>query len=271
MLSLLRTEWLKISKYWAFWIMVGIITLSYPGINSIFLNIYRKMLTSQEGAGQVLKMFLGDPFSFPEVWRTTAFFSSLFVIIPAVLVIMLITNEFTYKTHRQNIIDGWSRSDFMLSKLMDVFIITILVTIVYALVAWVIGYTNSKDTSKAGELSYYIGLFALQTFSQLSLAFVFGLLLRKSFLALGGFLFYYMVLENIGVNWLKYDVKNDIGRFFPFEISDRIIPVPAFLGRFDEAGYKKILAAVNTHVVYTCLLIILTWAFCFWWYKRKDL
>jgi hypothetical protein len=159
----------------------------------------------------------------------------------------------------------------MLSKLMDVFIITILVTIVYALVAWVIGYTNSKDTSKAGELSYYIGLFALQTFSQLSLAFVFGLLLRKSFLALGGFLFYYMVLENIGVNWLKYDVKNDIGRFFPFEISDRIIPVPAFLGRFDEAGYKKILAAVNTHVVYTCLLIILTWAFCFWWYKRKDL
>lgn len=271
MFSLLKTEWLKISRYPAFWIMVAIITLSYPGINSIFLNIYHKTLTSQEGAGQVLKMFLGDPFSFPEVWRTTAFFSSLFVIIPAVLVIMLITNEFTYRTHRQNIIDGWSRRDFMVSKMLDVLLITLLVTVVYALVTLVIGMTNSKDASRAGEMAYYIGLFALQTASQLSLAFVFGLLFRKSFLALGGFLFYYMVLENIAVNWFKYDVKNDIGKYFPFEISDRIIPVPAFLGRFDEAGYNKVLAQVNTHVVYTAILLTITWLFCFWWYNRKDL
>ncbi len=32
------------------------------------------------------------------------------------LFILLITNEVQYRTHRQNIIDGWSRTNFILAK-----------------------------------------------------------------------------------------------------------------------------------------------------------
>ncbi|HPZ89538.1 MAG TPA: ABC transporter permease, partial [Flavihumibacter sp.] len=166
MMNLLKTEWLKLKRYPAFWLLVGICLVSYPGINYIFLQGFLELVERQSGAGQVLALFIGEPFSFPEVWRTSAFFSSVFVFLPSVLVIMLITNEFTYKTHRQNIIDGWSRQQFMLAKMIDVIIITMILTLIYALTAFVMGYTQTTDPAASKTaLLYYVLLFGLQTFS----------------------------------------------------------------------------------------------------------
>ncbi len=273
MFALLKTEWLKIKNYPAFWLLIGLCILSYPGVNYIFLNMFESIVKKENAAGQMIGMFLGDPFSFPEIWRTSAYLTSVFVFIPAVLVIMLITNEYTYKTNRQNIIDGWSRRDFMFAKLLDVILIVFMVTLLYAAVAFIIGYTNTTEKKASHwSLAYYIGLFALQTFSQLSLAFMVGLLVRKSFLALAIFLFYSIVAEPIAVNLLRYKFfRNDIGRFFPLEISDRMIPPPAFMSRFDESAYQGSLDAVKYHIVYTLLLVIITWGINYGIYQKRDL
>src|ERR1039458_9860016 len=127
MKNLINTEWLKIKNYRAFWLLLGITALSYPGINYMFYAIYQKISEGKGQANAAAKFFIGNPFSFPEAWHTVAYFSSYFVFIPAVLVIMFITNEYTFKTHRQNIIDGWSRNQFMMSKFIDVTIITLIV------------------------------------------------------------------------------------------------------------------------------------------------
>lgn len=273
MLSLLKTEWLKLRKYPAFWLLTGLCILSYPGINYIFLNVYDTVSKKEDATGQIVTMFLGNPFSFPEVWRTSAYLTSVFVLIPAVLVIMLITNEYTYKTSRQNIIDGWSRQDFMLAKMIDVLLLVLLTTALYTIVAFIIGTTNSTaEVTDRWSLAYYIPLFALQSFSQLSIAFLIGLLVRKSFIALAIFFFYSIIAEPIAVNLLKYKfMKNDLGRFFPLELSDRIIPPPAFMGRFDEAAYQASLDAVQPHIIYTVLLIIVTWVINYQIYKKRDL
>src|SRR5215217_6317706 len=118
MTNLLKTEWLKIRKYRAFWWMTGIIALSYPGINYLFFSIYKGLIEKGNTASHIL-LSLGNPFAFPEAWHTVSYLSSFFVFIPSVVVIMFITNEYTYKTHRQNIIDGWSRKQFMTAKLID--------------------------------------------------------------------------------------------------------------------------------------------------------
>ncbi|KAF0237319.1 MAG: hypothetical protein FD183_1561 [Chitinophagaceae bacterium] len=131
MLDLLKIEWLKIKKYPAFWWMLVIVFLTYPGINIMFLNIYGHVTKGKEMANNIAKLLLGNPFAFPETWHTVAYFSSFFVLLPSILVIMLVTNEYNYKTHRQNIIDGWSRSQFITSKLMDVAIISFVVMIAY--------------------------------------------------------------------------------------------------------------------------------------------
>src|SRR6476469_8204025 len=181
MKGLLYTEWLKLRKYPAFWWMTGIIALSYPGVNYIFYHIYQQVVSKGNTTSQMVKMLVGNPFTFPEVWHTVAYASSLFIFIPSVVVIMFITNEYTYKTHRQNIIDGWSRKQFMTSKMIDVLIITLLCTLVYVIAAVVIGYLNIKESNgNVWEDSRYIWLFFLQTFSQLSIAFLIAFMARKA-------------------------------------------------------------------------------------------
>ncbi|MFI5188434.1 MAG: hypothetical protein ACHQF0_17005, partial [Chitinophagales bacterium] len=64
---------------------------------------------------------------------------------------------------------------------------------------------------------------------------------------------------------------NDIGRFLPLEISDRLIPVPAFLGKFDKESYDKALAAINAHIFYTIILTAIIWLICFRVNNKRDL
>ena len=268
---LIRTEWLKMKKYNAFWWIMGITALSYPGINYIFYMIYDNLVNQPSQAGQVAKMIIGNPFTFPEVWHTVAYSSSIFVFIPAVVIIMFISNEYTFKTHRQNIIDGWSRSQFVTSKLIDVLIISLIITLLFMAVALVTGFANQERLIRdTWGMSYYIGLFALQTLAQLSIAFLIGFLVRKAFIALGIFLFYFIIFEPIIVGLLKA-YGNDNGRFMPLEISDRIIPVPAFIGRIDKEAYDKSLALVQQHVIFTVILTAIIWAICYWLNNKRDL
>ncbi|MCU0380352.1 MAG: ABC transporter permease [Chitinophagaceae bacterium] len=271
MLNLLRTEWLKIRKYWAFWGVMALTALSYPGINYLFYKEYLELTKKGSSTGDMAKMLMGNPFVFPENFHTIAFFSSVFVFIPAIVVIMLVTNEYTYKTNRQNIIDGWSRNQFLLGKFIDVALISVLVTLIYFIVALAIGFLSSKPENRdIWAKSNYIGLFALQTFSQLSIAFLVGFLVRKSFIALSVFVFYFLIVENLAVGFLKAK-SHDEGRFLPLEISDRLIPLPAFMGRFNAENYKASLAAIGPHIGYTILVTALVWGICYWTNRKRDL
>jgi ABC-2 type transport system permease protein len=270
-MNILRTEWLKIRSYWAFWLMMLMISLAYPGVNYLFYNQYRELSAKKDLTGQMMKMLLGNPFELPETYHTTAFFSSVFLFIPAILVIMLVTNEYTYKTSRQNIIDGWSRDQFLLGKFFDVFIISALVTLIFAIFSTVVGLVATTGTvADRWSGTRYIAYFGLQTFSQLSIAFLFGFLLRRSFIALGAFMFYFIILENTLASYATYK-KWGWGKFLPLEISDRIIPMPKFMARFNEEGYKMRMAEINEFVVYTILLTAAVWALCYYINKKRDL
>lgn len=274
MLSLIKIEWLKIKKYPAFWWMLGIVALTYPSINLMFLKVYEEIASGKE-TGAIAKLFLGNPFAFPETWHTVAFFSSFFIVLPAILVIMLVTNEYNFRTHRQNIIDGWDRNDFITSKLCDVLIVTAIITLSYSIVAAGYGfYTDSKSFYRWAEQLQYIPLFFLQTFAQLSIAFLLGYLIKKAFIALGVFLFYYLILENIAVSFVTYKLKSTAGQYFPFEISDRLIPAPSFIGNFGKdakAGYEKSISAIPEHIILAILLTAIIWLICYRVHKKRDL
>jgi hypothetical protein len=277
MFSLIQIEWLKIKKYPAFWAMLIIVLLTYPAANLMFYNVYLD-ITTQKGTQMLAKMFLGNPFAFPETWHTVAYISSFFVILPSILVIMLVTNEYQYKTQRQNVIDGWTRRQFMASKLIDVFIVSAITTLLYTLVA--IGfsiYADTFDPTKMWEQSYYIGLFFLHTFAQLTIAFLLGYLIKKAFIALGIFLFYYLIVENIATGYIRMKAEKiggDLGRYLPFEISDRMIVAPAFIGRFGKdikTAYEKSLSEVPSQIALSLLLTTAIWMLCFFLHRKKDL
>ena len=55
MRSLIRTEWLKMRKYNAFWWILGVTALSYPGINYMFYQGYEEIIGHPNQAGQYVK------------------------------------------------------------------------------------------------------------------------------------------------------------------------------------------------------------------------
>ena len=271
MKTLVKVEWLKMRKYNAFWWIMGLTLLAYPGINYIFYTMYQELLNQPSDAAQLAKMAIGNPYAFPDVWHTVAFASSLFTFIPAVVVIMLITNEYSFRTHRQNIIDGWSRAQFITSKLVDVFIITLLLTILYVATVLIAGSaSHTRLIRDTWGSSYYASLFFLQTFAQLSIAFLIGFLVRKAFIALGAFLFLFIILDNLLTGLSKY-YKAEWGKFMPLEMTDRMIPVPSFIGRLDPAGHKTAMSEIPLFTILTIVLTILVWLICYRVNNRKDL
>lgn len=156
-------------------------------------------------------------------------------------------------------------------KLLDIAVVSLLISLIYVGACLIIGFTNTGAKDIAGSSkTYFIGYFFLQTFSQLSIAFVIGFLVRKSFIAFGIFIFSIAILEPV-LTWFfsKYDLV--IGHFLPFEISDRMIPPPAFMAKMNPEAYEQAMNSTGRHVLYTLLFSTLLWLFCFRINAKRDL
>lgn len=269
MLHLLKIEWLKIRNYPAFWWVMAITIIAYPAMSFLMLSYYNKLIGQLPPGTAAIS--LSNPFAPTEIWHTVSYLASLFVFVPAIVVIMLIANEYRFKTYRQNIIDGLSRNQFLTGKLLGVAIISLLATIILIGVCISIGFSQHGATNQHGNsTSYFIGYFFLQTFSQLSIAFLIGMLLRRSFIALAGFLFFMMMLEPILTGLLSSN-KLTLGHYLPFEISDRMIPPPAFMGKLNPEAYEKEMHDTKYHLIYTIAFTGLLWTLCFRLNRRKDI
>jgi ABC-2 type transport system permease protein len=220
MLHLLKIEWLKIKNYRTFWILGSLFLISIVGINYIAYSIHE-----ENAKNAMQKVIMGSPFEFPEVWHTITYMSSFLLFIPGLLMIISITNEFSFKTHRQNIIDGLSRTQFIHVKLVSVIILAIASTIAVFLTSLIFGLTQDADFSTTGL--EYIGYFFIQALNYTGIALLFGVLFRRSGISIGVFFLYVVVLENfLGAIMNKY--LNNTGYFLPLESSDNLIGFPFF-------------------------------------------
>ncbi|WP_305832663.1 hypothetical protein, partial [Klebsiella pneumoniae] len=144
-----------------------------------------------------------------------------------------------------------------------------------ALVALSLGiYFDAGHLGRWAEQLQYIALFFVQSFAQLSIAFLLGFLIKKAFIALGVFLFYSIIVENILVSYLKWKVKTGAYKFLPFEMSDEFVPVPAFAGSFGKDmkdAYNAAINAIPTQLIYTAIFTALIWLLCYRLQAKKDL
>ena len=66
------------------------------------------------------------------------------------LFILLITNEVQYRTHRQNIIDGWSRMDFLKAKFSMLIFFVAVSTLLVFIIALIVGFSSGSAFSLSG-------------------------------------------------------------------------------------------------------------------------
>jgi hypothetical protein len=211
---------MKVKNYRTFWILFALSMVIVPGLSYMLYNAMNNSFPKVKG-----KSVFGSPFAFPDVWQTVSWNSTLTFIIPAILIITLTTNEFTFKTHRQNVIDGWSRSQFIGVKLIEVALLSLVSTIVVLLTALAFGYIGNKipEGISAWQGSRFIFFYFVQMLSYSMIAFLMGMLTRRAGLSIALFLIY-MLAENIVVGVFHTIYKSNAVDYLPEEVTDRLIP-----------------------------------------------
>lgn len=190
MIDLLRVEWLKIKNYTAFIVLsiffaVGVVTVNY------IIFIVNKNIISQSQAVVLTGKF--SPFQFDKTWQTTSYAAGWLLLLPALMLIILITNEFTFRTHRQNIIDGWSRQQFIQVKIVMAVLCAVFSALLVFFTALAFGFFSGTPFSMHGIS--HVGYFLLKALSYNMIALLIGVLIRRTGFAVGVF-FIYMGFEN---------------------------------------------------------------------------
>lgn len=219
MIQLLRIEWLKVKAYRTFWILSGLFVIAVPLLTWAFESILNS-------TNEMIARFL-NAFTFPKIWDTAAWTGSLATPVIGIMLIIFLTNENNFRTIRQNIIDGWSRNEYINAKFGVLLTASLFITLVIAVTALVFGLKNGEGKVTDGMI--FIWYTFTQSLTYLSMAFFLGAYMKRAGIAIGIYIMYVYVGEFAIAGLLDFKVKYHTGAYLPLECTDRLIP-----GMFDR-------------------------------------
>ncbi|NSL88598.1 ABC transporter permease subunit [Chitinophaga sp. Mgbs1] len=235
MKRIIYTEWLKVKNYRVFWVILVIAAIMIPAGSYVPAEIYTRQLKD------AAKMLGQAPFSFPVVWQTVANISSYVTTLFGLLMVILVTNEYTFRTNRQNIIDGWDRKEFVYAKLFWVVALSLMAFLLSVLTACTYGFVYG-DKPFSTENFIYLIYYWLQVVLTLCIALLLSVWVKRAGFAIVLFLGYTMMLEQTLVFMLKRSVGR-IGGLLPLQTADELLPFPVVgkmissADRYDDSIY----------------------------------
>lgn len=266
MIRLFTIEWLKLKNYKVFWILlllysIGLI-IACSGI--IFLLRYIK-----NHGGDIFGI---DPtilplYDFPDVWHNMTYIATYFKLFLAFIVIISVNNEITYRTLRQNIIDGLSKKEALISKLTLIVSLSFVATIFLFLVSWILGmiYSHVHGVQVIFREMEYLPAYFLEVCTFLSLAFLLSLLIKKSGFVIVLLFMYTLMFEPIATVILEHYPKTPgvlkaLVPYFPIKSLNNLIAIPfpkyVFLKIRDYVAWIDVLIVIGWLVVYNLLILL---------------
>ena len=183
-------------------------------------------------------------FNFPYIWHFNTFVAAALKFFLAIVIVSMMANEYSNKTIKQNLIDGLSKKEFILSKFITVAVFALVSTVFIFFISLILGYAFSSITEAYhvfSDLEYLIAFF-VKLLGFFSFCLFLGILIKRSAFALG-FLFVWYVIEKIAFGLITYqfestkDIAGSITQFFPLESMSNLIKQP-----FTRLGAAKELA-----------------------------
>ena len=229
-------------------------------------------------------------FNFPYIWHFNTYIASLFKIFLAIVIVSMMANEYTYGTLKQNLIDGLSKKEFILSKFLVVGTFAVASTLFVFVMSLILGYSFSSYNEMGivfSDLEYLLAFF-VKLFAFFSFCLFLGILVKRSAFALG-FLFVWFVAENI-IYWIiKFvilggdDKHKNFGdtiiQYFPIEAMSNLVKEP--ITRLSaiktiENAVGGAQAAKDYSIHFSQISIVLVWTFIFiltsyYILKKRDL
>ncbi|MFK7749540.1 MAG: ABC transporter permease [Kordia sp.] len=175
-------------------------------------------------------------FEFPYIWHITTFFIAFFKLFFAIVVVSMIGNEYSNRTLKQNLIDGLSKKEVILSKFYFILAYTALVTVLVFVITLILGIShlpaNDFGLNTIFDGSEFIIGYFVKLLAFFSLCLLIGVLIKRSAFALG-FLFIlyivemilYALTENV---WFDKETAREVFQFFPYTSMWNLIEQPVY-------------------------------------------
>ncbi len=225
-------------------------------------------------------------FNFPYIWHFNTYFVAWFKLFLAIVIVSMMANEYSNKTIKQNLIDGLSKKEFVLSKFLTVIAFALISTIFIFVVSLILGllYSDFNEVSIIFSDLEFILAFFLKLTAFFSFCLFLGVLVKRSAFALG-FLFIWQIVEIIATVVLEQKVfgtKNGMADlvtgFFPLRSMYNLIDEPITRLNVIKSAAKQLGADLgsNYHVHWYEMLIVIGWTIIFIYLsyallKKRDL
>jgi ABC-2 type transport system permease protein len=266
MIHLAKIEWIKIKSNTTFWVLVGL----HIGIILLVILSGKLLLTKLKINGGDISNLINPSniplYQFPDIWHNITYVAAYLKFILALYIIISITGEISYDTLRQNIMNGLSRSDFIISKLSLIILMAFASTVFLFLTGLILGFTNTANPEIHDIIKYagFIPAYFLLLTVYLIFALLIGLLVKRTGLAISLLFLYTLIIEpivafRIKTGWIK-----------------GLLPVRSINNLIHMPFGKYALREVQDYVSFKEILIVLAYAALFIWLtylllKKRDL
>ena len=264
--------------------------LKYNRASRILIVIYFALLTSIALIAAIkfdigpVKFHLAEQgiFNFPYIWHFNTFMASIFKFFLLLVIVSMMANEYSNKTLKQNLIDGLSKKEFILSKFYTVILLATISTVFVFITSLVLGYVYSdfnEFSIVTTDLEYLLAFF-VKLVAFFSFGLFLGVLVKRSAFAVGAMLVWAMAEGFMkGMAYWKMEEHVDmLMRFLPLEAMSNLIKEP-----FTRLSAVKTVAkqvgedlSKDFSVQPLDILIVLVWTFIFIYLsyallKKRDL
>ncbi|CAN5172782.1 hypothetical protein BH23BAC1_BH23BAC1_38850 [soil metagenome] len=264
MIRLLKIEALKNQTYRTFWILTGLYFILL-GMVTLGLRNFIGNITINGTQATGIDLANLPFYQFPDIWHNITYLAGFLKFIPAVMIIISISNEYSYRTIRQNIIDGLSKWEFVLSKLLGIILFSLVATLFMVAIGFYLGYANTANitTGLIFQKSDFIPAFFMGLFTYLVFALLVGTVIKRSGLAISLLLLYSLIIEPL----IGLRLPETYSDYLPMAAVNKLIEFPfsRYLGQEVQEKVKSIFMALS--LGYAILFCFLT----YFYLSRKDL
>ncbi len=270
--------------------------LKYSRASKVLIIIYFALLTSIALIAAIkfdigpVQFHLAEQgiFNFPYIWHFNTFVASIFKFFLLLVIVSMMANEYTNRTLKQNLIDGLSKKEFILSKFYTVVVFAFISTVFVFMVSIILGFIYSDYNELSivfSDLDYLLAFF-IKLVGFFSFGLFMGILIKRSAFAVGAILVWF-IGESIFKGFLYWKFKdypstsdsvNSILQFLPLESMSNLIKVPFTRLNAVQSVAKQIGEDLSKDfsVHWYQIAIVLAWTFIFIYaslriLRRRDL
>ncbi|MFV8325463.1 ABC transporter permease [Flavobacterium sp. ZS1P14] len=222
----------------------------------------------------IFKLHLAEMgiFNFPFIWHFNTYIAAILKLFLAIVIVSMMANEYSYGTLKQNLIDGMSKKEFILSKFLTIVLFAVISTLFVFMMSLILGYSFSSYTEIGiifSGLQYLLAYF-IKLIGFFSFCLFLGVLVKRSAFALG-FLLVWNIIEGIVKGILTFKIFPDsntayyITQFLPLESMSNLIVEPfSRLSIIKSIGNQIGMENTKDYSVhFSSVLIVLCWTFIF--------